>query len=156
MRTLPPVHPPRRSLRTPRHATVPAAFRRLIRAAETARRRAYAPYSRFPVGAAALTSGGSVYAGCNVENASFGLTQCAERVAIHCAVADGRRQVIAVAVAGPRGISPCGACRQVMDEFGVETVILASPGEAPIVVALRDLLPRPFTRRSLRTSHARL
>ena len=133
-----------------------AAFRRLVRAAETARRRAYAPYSRFPVGAAVLTRAGGVYAGCNVENASYGLTQCAERVAIQCAVAAGQRDLVAVAVVGPAGISPCGACRQVMDEFGVETVILASPRETPLVTPLRDLLPRPFTRRQVRPTDARL
>ncbi len=129
----------------------PAAYRRLIRAAEEARRRAYAPYSRFPVGAAALAADGTVYAGCNVENASLGLSQCAERVAIHCAVAGGRRRLVAVAVAGPPGISPCGACRQVMDEFGVETVILSPPGGPPAIVALRDLLPRPFSRGIVRS-----
>ncbi|HYM69386.1 MAG TPA: cytidine deaminase, partial [bacterium] len=104
------------------------ALRRLVRAAVAARRRAYAPYSRFSVGAAVLSAGGAIYTGCNVEDASYGLTVCAERVAIHTAVAAGRRRLRAVAVAGAFGISPCGACRQVMDEFGVETVILASPG----------------------------
>ncbi|HXX38188.1 MAG TPA: cytidine deaminase [bacterium] len=121
-------------------------LRRLVRAAFAARRRAYAPYSRFPVGAAVLTAGGAIYAGANVENASYGLTVCAERVAIHTAVAAGRRRLLAMAVAGAPGISPCGACRQVMDEFGVKTVVLASPGVKPIVVALRDLLPRPFVK----------
>lgn len=140
-----------RRARFRRRTAVPAVYRRLIRAAEKVRGRAYAPYSRFPVGAAVLAADGTVYAGCNVENASFGLTQCAERVAIHCAVAGGRRRLIALAVAGPPGISPCGACRQVMDEFGVGTVILASPGAAPAVVALRDLLPRPFGREAVRS-----
>jgi cytidine deaminase len=139
-----------------RRPTGPAAYRRLIRAAEVARGKAYAPYSQFPVGAAALAADGTIYAGCNVENASLGLTQCAERVAIHCAVAGGRRRLVAVAVAGPSGISPCGACRQVMDEFGVETVILSSPGEPPAVVALRDLLPRPFARGILRSRPRRV
>jgi cytidine deaminase len=133
-----------------------AAVRRLVRAAQTARRRAYAPYSRFPVGAAVLTRAGGVYAGCNVENASYGLTQCAERVAIQCAVAAGQRELVAVAVAGPAGISPCGACRQVMDEFGIETVILVSPRGTPLVIPLRDLLPRPFGRGGRRTTYARL
>ena len=129
---------------------------RLARAAARARRRAYAPYSRFPVGAAVLTTDGMIYTGCNVENASYGLSLCAERVAIHTAVAQGRRRVTALAVAGPAGatLMPCGACRQVMDEFGVQTVILASARGAPAIVSLSDLLPWPFTGISIRPRHA--
>jgi len=128
-----------------------------VRAAQLARDAAYAPYSRFRVGAAVLAADGSIYTGANVENVSYGLTVCAERVAIHTAVAAGRRRLVALAVSGPSGISPCGACRQVMDEFGVRTVILASPRGRPIAaVALRTLLPRAFTRRALRAAHARL
>ena len=131
---------------------------RPARAAARARRRAYAPYSRFPVGAAVLTTDGMSYTGCNVENASYGLTLCAERVAIHTAVAQGRRRVTALAVAGPAGatLMPCGACRQVMDEFGVQTVILASARGAPAIVSLSDLLPWPFTGISIRPRHASL
>ena len=131
---------------------------RLARAAARARRRAYAPYSRFPVGAAALTADGMIYTGCNVENASYGLTLCAERVAIHTAVADGHRRVTALAVAGPAGgtLVPCGACRQVMAEFGVQIVILASARGAPAILSLPDLLPWPFTRSSVRLRHAGL
>jgi len=105
-----------------------------------------------------LAADGTVYTGCNVENASYGLALCAERVAIHGAVAAGRRRLIAVAVAGPAGITltPCGACRQVMEEFGVRTVILAAPRGAPAVVALPDLLPAPFTRKWTRARHAGL
>lgn len=143
----------RRSVRTadPRRPD----YRALIRAARAARARAYAPYSRFPVGAAALTSDGSIYAGANVENASFGLTQCAERVAMQAAVADGRRRIVAVAIAGPAGISPCGACRQVMAEFGVRAVVIAAAGTAPAVVAFADLLPHAFGPRNLRARRAR-
>lgn len=133
-----------------------AAVVRLARAAEAARRKAYAPYSRFRVGAAALADDGSVYSGANVENASYGLTVCAERVAVQSAVAAGRRRVVAVAVAGPAGVSPCGACRQVMDEFGVETVIIVSGNRSPSVIPLRDLLPLPFARKSVRAPHAGL
>lgn len=121
-----------------------AGYGRLIRAARAARRHAYAPYSRFSVGAAVLASDGSVFAGANVENASYGLTQCAERVALQTAVAAGRRRLRAVAVAGPAGILPCGACRQVMAEFGVRTVVLVPAAGPPEVVGLADLLPRPF------------
>ncbi len=131
------------------------AYRRLIRIAGRARRKAYAPYSRFRVGAAVLAADGAVYAGCNVENASYGLSLCAERVAIHRAVANGRRRLITLAVVGSPGISPCGACLQVMDEFGVRTVVIASPGGRPTVLRLRDLLPRPFVvRRAARTRRA--
>jgi cytidine deaminase len=127
----------------------------LIRAARAARRRAYAPYSHFPVGAAALASDGSIYTGANVENASFGLTQCAERVALQTAVASGRRRIRAVAVAAPAGTTPCGACRQVMAEFGVRTVVLAGPGGAPTVLPFAELLPRAFGARALAGYRAR-
>lgn len=123
---------------------------RLVRAARAASRRAYAPYSKFAVGAAVLAADGTLYAGCNVENASYGLTVCAERVAMQSAVAAGRRRLRAVAVAGPSGINPCGACRQVMAEFGVETVIVAGSGALPESISLRELLPRPFVTRALR------
>lgn len=130
-------------------------YRPLIRAARAARARAYAPYSRCSVGAAALTLDGSIYGGANVENASYGLTQCAERVAMQTAVAAGRRRIVAVAIAGPAGISPCGACRQVMAEFGVRAVVIAAAGTAPAVVALADLLPRAFGPWNLRARRAR-
>jgi cytidine deaminase len=131
----------RESLVMPRR---PPDYRRLVRAARQARRRAYAPYSDFPVGAAVLAADGTIFTGANVENASLGLTQCAERVAIQTAAASGRRRLEAVAVAGAPGISPCGACRQVMAEFGVRTVVLAGPAGPHAVVALADLLPRAF------------
>jgi len=127
---------PRRTVRS----TVP---KRLVRAAVAARRRAYAPYSKFAVGAAVLAADGTVFTGCNVENASYGLSVCAERVAILTAVAAGRRRLRAAT-------TPCGACRQVMDEFGVETVILAPAGRTPAAVPLRELLPLPFAKRALR------
>ena len=150
----------RRSPRGPavRPQRLPVQYARLLRAASRARPRAYAPYSQFPVGAAVLAADGSIYTGCNVENASYGLTLCAERVAIHTAVASGRRRFVAIAVVGPAGITltPCGACRQVMEEFGVQTVIIASPRGAPAVVALPALLPIPFTRGWPRGRHAGL
>ncbi|MBI3997973.1 MAG: cytidine deaminase [Armatimonadetes bacterium] len=113
-------------------------------AARAARRWAYAPYSRFPVGAAVLTASGKIITGCNIENASYGLSICAERAAIHRAVAEGHRRLPAVGVAAREATMPCGACRQVMREFGVEHVIVAGPRGTPRVFRLADLLGHPF------------
>ena len=92
---------------------------RLMEEARRARRMAYAPYSRFPVGAALLTSTGRIFLGCNVENASYGLTTCAERAAVFAAVVAGEREFAAIAVTARegRGAPPCGSCRQVLQEF---------------------------------------
>lgn len=90
----------------------------LREAALSARRRAYAPYSKFLVGAALLTPAGSIYSGCNVENASYGLAICAERNAITTMIAEGEQEIVAMAITCSGGGSPCGACRQVMIEFG--------------------------------------
>jgi cytidine deaminase len=92
------------------------AIERLIETAVQAQKRAYCPYSRYSVGAAVLTEGGRVFAGCNVENASYGLSMCAERVAIYHAVTSGHDSIAAVCVVGTAA-KPCGACRQVMVEF---------------------------------------
>lgn len=118
----------------------------LVRAAALARRSAYAPYSRFKVGAAVLTKDGSVFAGANVENASYGLSHCAERVAIHKAVSEGHRTIttVAVVVDGDKPAMPCGACRQVMAEFGVRRVIVAAGGNVRRVRTLKQLLAEPF------------
>ena len=122
---------------------------RLLVAAREAATRAYVPYSEFPVGAALLVEDGSVVTGCNVENASYGLTVCAERTAVFTAVAAGHRTVLAVAVTAPRvaTVTPCGACRQVLNEFKPRdrdlTVILEGV-EGPELVPLGDLLPRAF------------
>ena len=89
----------------------------LVQAARAARAHAYAPYSGYAVGAAVLTDDGRVFAGCNVENASYGLSVCAERVAVFCAIAAGTRRLVAAAVCTPDGGTPCGACRQVLLEF---------------------------------------
>lgn len=115
----------------------------LVNAAWEARERAYAPYSNFPVGAAVLAADGRIFAGCNVENLSYGLTQCAERVAVGMAVAAGAREMVAVAVVADTRvpISPCGACRQVLAEFGVWRVLLANRTER-LEFALDELLPR--------------
>lgn len=126
-------------------ALAPAETRALVAAARRARRRAYAPYSDFRVGAAVLAADGTIVEGANVENASYGLSVCAERVAVQRAVAEGRRRLRAVAVSSGRAAAtPCGACRQVLAEFGVHTVLIDRPGAAPDAVALADLLPRAF------------
>jgi cytidine deaminase len=119
----------------------------LCKCAIDAMSRAYAPYSRYHVGAALLAEGGRIYAGCNVENASYGLTMCAERIAVGNAVSDGERKLSAIAVATRDGGSPCGACRQVLAEFadGTLEVFLINPkGELVSRLSLDDLLPHRF------------
>ena len=121
---------------------------RLIEAARTARERAYVPYSRFPVGAALLTEDGTLYSGCNIENASYGLTNCAERTAIFKAVSDGHTRFTTIAVIADTAdaCSPCGACRQVMSEFGPDArVILTNLQGTTLVTTVRELLPGAFT-----------
>jgi len=120
----------------------------LIEAATEARHRAYAPYSHFLVGAALLGADGKTYVGCNVENASFGLTLCAERAAVANAIAQGCRNFCALAVVsetdnGPA--TPCGACRQVLAEFSPSlTIICARESGSVRILALNDLLPELF------------
>lgn len=124
----------------------------LLEAASHAGRRAYALYSGYSVGAAVLATDGTVYAGCNVENASYGLTLCAERTAVCSAVAAGQRTFIALAVTAPgdRLPYPCGACRQVLAEFCAPSLpIYVAPAERPAsfhTLHLEDLLPFPFRR----------
>lgn len=115
----------------------------LVAAAWQVRERAYAPYSKFQVGAALLAADGRMFTGCNVENLSYGLTNCAERVAVGAAVAAGAREFVAVAVVADTAvpISPCGACRQVLAEFGVGRVLLANRTER-VEFTLEELLPR--------------
>jgi cytidine deaminase len=115
----------------------------LVKSAWQAREMAYAPYSNFAVGAALLAADDRVFLGCNVENISYGLTNCAERVAMGAAVAAGVREFKAVAVVADTGvpISPCGACRQVLAEFGVPKVMLANLTER-LEFTLEELLPR--------------
>ncbi len=127
----------------------PRQIQRLVRLAAVARRRAYAPYSRFRVGAALLAASGKVYTGVNVENASYGLTLCAERVALARAVSEGERRFVAIAcVAADPRLSPCGACRQALAEFG-ECVVICADARRPsrmTVEPLSELLRRPFRR----------
>ena len=123
--------------------------KRLIEAARAARAAAYAPYSDFAVGAAVAASSGAIYAGCNVENASYGLTVCAERVAVFNAVSAGEREITAVAVVSGPGAPPCGACRQVLAEFapraGEMTVIVVSGQGDTRRYTLGELLPVRFS-----------
>lgn len=119
----------------------------LIRAALEVQRRAYAPHSRFEVGAAVMTAANTVHFGCNVENASYGLTICAERSAVCQMIAAGQREIRAIAVASPGGVSPCGACRQVLLEFGSDfEVILFDSATQKVTHTWRiaDLLPGAF------------
>ena len=119
----------------------------LITTATTIRERAYAPYSKFKVGAALLGKSGRVYTGCNVENATYGDSVCAERTAILKAVSEGEREFDAIAVVTDNGVSPCGSCRQVMMEFAPDmTVIIAdTQGHTHLITTVRDLLPHGFT-----------
>lgn len=135
-----------------RRAPLAADEKALVAAARAALRRAYAPYSRFRVGAALLSRDGRVFTGCNVENASYGLTICAERSAVFAAIGAGARKFRAVAVVadGPRPPYPCGACRQVLAEFlPPDGIVLVAPARRTAAAerfALRDLLPHRFAR----------
>lgn len=125
-----------------------AACNSLTTAATNVRYHAHAPYSKFQVGAAVLTADGEVFAGCNVENASYGLTICAERVAVGTAVAAGHKEIVAVAVASSGGHSPCGACRQVLSEFGPAMEVILIDADDPTktrTTTLAALLPEQFS-----------
>jgi cytidine deaminase len=118
----------------------------LIKLAGEAREHAYAPYSQYQVGAAVLTASGKRYTGCNVENAAYPTTMCAERVAIFKAVSEGDCEFLAVAVVTANGGSPCGSCRQVMAEFGSETVVMIADTEGRLrsQMTVAELLPGAF------------
>lgn len=121
--------------------------RTLMAEAQRARRMAYAPYSRFTVGAALLTASGRVFHGCNVENASFGLTTCAERTAVFRAVSEGERQFTAIAVTARdgHGAPPCGSCRQVLHEFAPHLWVYWRDARGRLLKQKLDkLLPRAF------------
>ncbi|CAM4515607.1 unnamed protein product [Leuciscus chuanchicus] len=138
------IYPPNSdSTRTGNH------FAELVAKCLQAQEMAYCPYSGFPVGAAILTTGGAIITGCNVENASYGLTVCAERTAIQRAVAEGYRRFTAIAVTcdiKDSFVGPCGACRQVLMEFGTEwDVYLTKPDGTYKKTSLRELLPLAFT-----------
>lgn len=125
----------------------PTVVRRLEKAARQAAKASYSPYSKFRVGAVVLAGSGKVYPGTNVENASYGLCNCAERTAIFSAIAAGERTVRAVAVytPTPRATSPCGACRQVINEFGPAALVISvCDGAERIETTLDQLLPDAF------------
>jgi cytidine deaminase len=131
----------------------PDSFIELVNLAKEARSGAYAPYSGFAVGAALRAVSGRTYSGCNVENAAYGLTICAERVAVFKAVCEGERRFEALAVVNETMAAPCGSCRQVLAEFGLDmTIILADLEGGQQVLALRDMLPAAFTPASLPAS----
>lgn len=119
----------------------------LIERAIHAREWAYAPYSHYAVGAALLTASGKVYEGVNIENAAFPTTMCAERVAIYKAVSEGEREFTAIVIATENGGSPCGSCRQVLAEFGLQTLIIVADvtGKIHLEGTVEKLLPTAFT-----------
>lgn len=119
---------------------------RLINSARKAAQRAYAPYSNFPVGAAVISNRGRVYAGANVENASYGLTVCAERIAVFKAVNAGERKIEAIAIYtdAKNPTPPCGACLQVLSEFSTNPIIILTTRQKVKTFRLRELLPFGF------------
>ncbi|MBN1537078.1 MAG: cytidine deaminase [Anaerolineales bacterium] len=120
--------------------------KKLIQIAVEARSHAYAPYSQYQVGAALLAASGRIYDGVNVENAAFPVTICAERVAVFKAVSEGEREFLAIAVATVNGGMPCGSCRQVLAEFGLETWVIIANREGRILheATIGELLPGAF------------
>jgi cytidine deaminase len=119
----------------------------LIDLANGVRKRAYVPYSNYPVGAALRTKSGRLYTGVNVENAAYPHTMCAERVAIFKAVSEGESEFEVIAVVTNNGGSPCGGCRQVMAEFGLDTIVLIADGDGKLQkeMTVAELLPEAFT-----------
>lgn len=118
----------------------------LVEAATQARKWAYVPYSHYAVGAALITDSGKVYDGVNVENAAYPTTMCAERVAVFKAVSEGERNFTAIAVVTSNGGTPCGSCRQVLAEFGVNTIVIIADETGNVVTetTVADLLPGAF------------
>jgi len=119
----------------------------LVHIAKQARQHAYAPYSHYAVGVALLTASGKIYSGVNIENATYSATVCAERVAIFNAISEGERDFIALAVVTRNAGTPCGTCRQVLAEFGMETLVLIADtrGNVAQTLTVADLLPGAFT-----------
>lgn len=128
-------------------------YKELVIKALEARENSYSPYSKFKVGAAVLTENDSIYTGCNIENASYGATNCAERTAIFKAVSDGHTRIKAIAIVGDTSTHtyPCGICRQVIAEFSTETtdIILVKNENDYIVKTMDEILPGAFTKKDL-------
>ena len=123
------------------------SYEELIEKAKEASKNAYAPYSDFRVGACVLTESGNIYQGCNFENASYGLSICAERNAIGSAIASGDKKIKAIAIYSPNmyNCTPCGACRQVINEFKTDnTVVITVAGDEIITNTIEELLPGGF------------
>ncbi len=129
----------------------PEQRQQLVAAAISARHMAYAPYSKYKVGAAVLSTSGKVFSGANVENAAYPTSMCAERVAIFKAVSEGEREFAAIAVVTSNAGMSCGGCRQVMAEFGLDTLMIFADDQGNIAIELtvRDLLPGAFTLQDL-------
>ena len=119
----------------------------LVDLANTARQRAYVPYSKYHVGAALRTKTGRIFTGVNIENAAYPQTMCAERVAIFKAVSEGEKEFEVIAVVTENGGSPCGGCRQVLAEFGLDTLVLLANGKGELLkeMTVNELLPEAFT-----------
>jgi cytidine deaminase len=124
----------------------------LIDLANTARQRAYVPYSNYPVGAALRTKTGRIFTGVNVENAAYPQTMCAERVAVFKAVSEGEKEFEVISVVTDNGGSPCGGCRQVLAEFGLDTIVLLADRNGKLLqeTTVKELLPEAFTPDHLR------
>jgi cytidine deaminase len=119
----------------------------LVDLANTVRQRAYAPYSNYPVGSSLRTKTGRIFTGVNVENAAYPQTMCAERIAIFKAVSEGEKEFEVITVVTNNGGSPCGGCRQVMAEFGLDTIVILADGTGKITLetTVNELLPGAFT-----------
>ena len=126
--------------------------RRLLEVALEAQKNAHCPFSKYPVGAAVLTADGSIFSGCNVESASFSLTCCAERVAVFKAVSEGHKRILSCSIVttDQAPAAPCGACRQVLYEFGGDMrIVLGNPTGKVDIMQLSELLPHGFTQEHL-------
>jgi cytidine deaminase len=134
-------------MKKPTKAPIERTVQELVELARSASANAYCPYSKFPVGAAVLTDGGDVFSGCNVENASYGLTICAERNAVFHMVSRGKQRIKALAIytPTPKPSAPCGACRQVINEFGPGALIVSvCDGPGILRKTLSEILPEAF------------